>query len=170
MEDNIIAITPKGVIRDGESVPVSLISSDDKVNEVTDPDYQLKKDVIKELEKAEVTTLSGVANRLGVSKLYLWALKRKDPEFAQQVEEAKEVLADRLEEELLTVDKMPQVVARLARLKTIRLAYRDSFKVVVGSPKVEAYLEEIRRLGKKPDPKLIAEAQSILEQSEINAE
>ena len=82
--------------------------------------------------------------------MLLYAIKRKDPEFSEQVNQAKEVLADRFEEELLTVDKMPQVVARLARLKTLRPDYRDSFKVVVGSPKVEALVEELHRLGKQP--------------------
>jgi hypothetical protein len=166
--DDILGISGKEIIKTN-----TLPASDEKVKEITDPDYELKKNVIAELEKAEVTTLSAVAKILNVSKLHLWELKRKDPDFADKITQAKEVLADRFEEELLTCDKMAQVVARLARLKTLRPDYRDSFKVVVGSPKVESLLEELKKRGRKPSPRELAEASdgvALLEAGEVNAE
>lgn len=173
MKDDILGISGKKVIKDGEPIPEGLQPSNEKTAEIIDPDFELKKKVIAELEKGEVTTLSGVAGRLGVSKLKLWALKRKDTAFAEQINEAGDVLADRFEEELLTVDKMPQVIARLARLKVLRPAYRDSFKVVVGSPKVEAYLEELRQAAHAKSPRELKEAGkavALLDSGEVSAE
>jgi hypothetical protein len=161
-------------ILDGEApIPDELQPTEDRVKEIVDPDFDLKNKVIAELEKAEATTLSRVAEILGVSKLHLWELKKKDPAFADRVNQVKEIIADKFEEELLTCDKMAQVVARLARLKTLRPDYRDSFKVVVGSPKVESLLEELKRRGKKPSQRELAEAESavaLLNSGEVDAE
>ena len=115
---DIIGVSSTGnVITAGQPTPPV---SDEKVKEVIDSDYDLKKQVIAELERAEVTTLSAVAKILNVSKLKLWALRRKDPEFAEQINQAKEIIADKFEEELLTCDKMAQVVARLRSAQDIK--------------------------------------------------
>jgi len=130
---------------------------------------QIKKAVIELLESEEADNLTEAAEKIGFSKLRLYAWARVDPEWRQLVNEAQEIKADRLEAEL---DRMNNPVAKIFRLKKLRHEYRDTFHFDVRNVTVEKYLEELKKLGQAQAPVLLpADAQIItIEPIEIQGE
>ena len=129
--------------------------------------YSLKEAVITLMDSWGVTTLTEAARRLKVSPLSLYKLKEEDPEWGLRLKGARQVLADRLETELLEVKTMAAVIARLALLKTIRPIFRDSYKLTVDSTKLESYLKELKEADKiRKDIKIKVPPVQMLESSE----
>jgi len=120
----------------------------------------LKQEAIRLFDEGEVENLSQAAVKLGVSKLKLYAWRRKDSTWKEQIDEARQLVADKLIEEIQqpTVNgkgiTMPYVTARLFLIKEIRPEYRDSYKFIVEDSKVKEHLAAIRKLGenKQPEP------------------
>jgi len=95
-------------------------------------------------ETGEISTLSEAAERLGVSKYTLWKLKRSDPEFAQELDIAREIVADRLEKELLECDKYPEAFSRIFLLNGLRPEKYKDKKLTFSNPVLENLLKSLR--------------------------
>lgn len=115
----------------------------------------LKQEVIRLFDEGEVETLSQAGEILGVSKLKLYSWRRKDESWREQIAEARQLIADKLIEEIQqpVVNgkniSMPYVTARLFLIKEIRPEYRDSYKFVVEDSKTKEHLDAIRKMAEK---------------------
>ncbi len=113
--------------------------------------------IIQLLETRQAENLSDAADMLGISKLQTYRWQRNDLEWAATVKAAGEIIADRLENELLASEvngkpiSMPYVLARMFRLKAIRPAlYKEKYPINVEDSKMVDLLNEIKKIGQKP--------------------
>ena len=108
----------------------------------------IKEDILKLLGDGSVYTLAAAAKLLGLAPITVYNMTRDDKSFQEQYEQAREVLADKLEEILL---KSTNIVAQIFMLKGLRPhIYRDNYKMIVTDTRTLALLEELRNLGHTP--------------------
>jgi hypothetical protein len=119
----------------------------------------LKRDVIRLLESLTVVNLTQAADKLGVPRTLLHRWRKEDPEWLKELDLCNEVIADKMEEEMmqLIVDgkiiNQAYFLARMARLKALRPGkYREKFGIDVTDSRVPELLAELRAAGKKKDP------------------
>jgi hypothetical protein len=132
--------------------PPELIPDGQKIRELG-RDGQLIQKVLALYEQGEISTLSEAAEKLGVSKYTLYKLKRSDPEFAEELDIAREIVADRLEAELLTCDKYPEAFARIFRLNGLRPEVYKDKKLTFSNPVLEGLLKSLNRASTPPQLK-----------------
>jgi len=134
---------------DGKAeMPVEWIPDDEKLRE-TSPDWELKRNVLDLFETTMCTTLSEAATKLGLSKYKVYKWKRDDSEFVAELQIAKELVADQLEQELLKAEKMAEVTARIFLLNGLRPGTYKGTNISIENPRLEKLLEEITKAGKK---------------------
>lgn len=104
----------------------------------------LKAEILNVLDMGIAETLSDAARRLAIrpSQAHNWLAT--DDNFRKLYNQAREVLADRLERELLSSDN---VIAKIFLLKGLRPQYRDNFHVDITDNRTRELLDELRRLG-----------------------
>ena len=139
------------VIDGKEEMPPEWVPTAEKLREDS-PEYDDKRKVLDLFETTNVTTLSEAAEKLNFSKYRVYKWKRNDSEFAQELQIAKELVADRLEQELLTCEKYHEAFARIFLLNGLRPNVYKHNKFVIENPKFEKLLQDIKKAGKKePD-------------------
>ncbi len=113
--------------------------------------------IIQLLETKQAENLSDAAEILGIPKLTVYKWRRTDLEWAALIKEAGEIVADRLENELLASEvngkpiSMPYVLARMFRLKAIRpQLYKEKYPINVEDSKMVDLLTEIKKMGQNP--------------------
>jgi len=112
-----------------------------------------KAEVLRLFDAEQIDSLSEASEKVGVSKLTLFAWRKADKAWRNSLNQAEQPIADRLLREIL-VDTMPNgktvnmpyVTARLFRIKKIRPEYRDAYKFVVEDSRVLEHLEALKRL------------------------
>jgi hypothetical protein len=114
-----------------------------------------KHQILDLFEEGRITTLSEAAHILDLSKyaVYHWAFR--DVDFGEALKIAKEIVADRIEVQLLECDKMAQVTARIFLLNGLRPGIYKGTKIEVDSPKLQKLLTDIREAGKANEPKAL---------------
>lgn len=125
-----------------------------KKKELYDPEVVLwaKAETLRLFDASEIDDLSEAAEKVGVSKLTLYAWKKADKKWRDSLNQAEQPIADRLLREILqeTVNgkaiSMPYVTARLFRIKKIRPEYRDAYKFVIEDSRVLEHLEALKKL------------------------
>jgi len=112
--------------------------------ELTQEGVQLLKGAVFQLfDEGTVKTLRQAAEVLGISPSMVHQWKRKDPDFAERVALGREVVADRLVEELIASHND---VAKFFLLKEIRPEYNDrNRKVEVKNEKILHLITEYRQ-------------------------
>jgi len=129
----------------------------------------VKNQIIELMDSEQVSNLSQAAKILGISKLKLYGWRQKDSEWSRLLEQANQIRADRLEQEIeqAIVEEtgkpitMPYVMARFFRLKSIRPEkYRDNFKFELVDGRMKQLLEDLKTVGQEPPPKQLPEAKA----------
>jgi len=136
---------PSGATKIVESMPVAEIIS-------------TKLKILEMFDNREIDNLSQAGNKLGLSKTRLYRWKEKDKFWSEQINQAKELIADELEQELKNHDGrfMPYVTTRIFMLKALRPnMYRDNAKLDVTDSKLTALLEELKALTVKESKKVV---------------
>ena len=138
-------------IVNGGRIPPELTPDSEKMREFADS-IEDKKRILDLFESMEAITLSEAARKLGISKYKAFKMKRGDPEFAEELKIAFELVADRIEEELLnpknlTEEKMAGVTARIFLLNGLRPNKYKGTKLTIENPRLEQLLESIKRAG-----------------------
>lgn len=112
-----------------------------------------KTETLRLFDAGEIDSLSEASEKVGVSKLTLYAWRKSDKKWRESLNQAEQPIADRMLKEIL-VDTMPNgkaismpyVTARLFRIKKIRPEYRDAYKFVVEDSRVLEHLEALKKL------------------------
>jgi len=112
-----------------------------------------KAETLRFFDKGEIDDLSEAAEKVGVSKLTLYAWRKADKKWREALNQAEQPIADKLLKEILADTmpngkpiSMPYVTARLFRIKKIRPEFRDSYKFVVEDSKVLEHLQALKDL------------------------
>lgn len=117
-----------------------------------------KAEVIRLFDAGAIDDLSSASEHVGVSKLKLYAWRKSDKAWREQLNQAEQPIADRMLDEILqeTVNgkpiSMPYVTARLFRIKKIRPEYRDAYRFVVEDSRVLEHLEALKKLATQTKP------------------
>lgn len=110
----------------------------------------LKRQILELFEAQKVTTLSRAAELVRISKYTAYKWKADDLEFAEELKIAKELVADRLEEEILEQDKLPGVTARIFLLNGLRPGIYKDRRLELTNPRLESLLAKLREAGQQP--------------------
>ena len=110
---------------------------------------QLKEEILAIIDLGVAETLADAARKAGVSPSEAWSWASTDEKFMRRYQQAREVVADRIEAELLQSNN---VIAQIFMLKGLRPQYRDNYKLTVTDDRTKAILEELRRLAKEQEP------------------
>ncbi len=109
---------------------------------LTEAEYtDIKFKIISELESGQVETVTEAAENIGVNPTVAYRIMKSDPDFGEAVKAAREIVADKIEKELIGNSN---VIAKIFLLKGYRPMFRDTFKVEQHNPKLEEWLAELR--------------------------
>jgi len=134
-------------------IPPEMAPDRDKLLEFR-ADAEVKQKILDLFESMAVSTLSEAAQRVGIKKYKAYKMKRADPEWAEELKIAHEIVADKIEEELrdsrlLTEEKYPGVMSRIFLLNGLRPDKYKGTKLTVENPKFEEELRKIREIGQR---------------------
>jgi len=106
-----------------------------------------KSQILDVLARGEYMTLADAARKFGIEpiRVHWWA--RDDKDFQEMVKLAREVAADDLERELA---QHANFIPKMMILKGYRPMFRDNFKGIVISDKLENLLVELNKLKDPP--------------------
>lgn len=110
---------------------------------------RLQKEMVRLIESGKCSNLSSAAKEVRISPAMAHAWKRMSKEFDTALMLAREVIADGLEADLLGSDSS---TAKYNMLKGLRPEYRETFNVNIRNPRLEALLEEIKKVTEAATP------------------
>jgi len=98
------------------------------------------------MSSGECRTLSSAAEKLGLNptRVHWWA--QDDPEFKEMVKLAREVAADKIEEEF---QEHKNFIPKMMLLKGYRPMFRDSYRTETTDSRLYELLQELRELGRR---------------------
>lgn len=109
----------------------------------------MKEDILRLIGLGEAKTLSDAARQLGVNPTQPHSWAEADPEFAQLYRQARQVIADQIEKELIESEN---IIAKIFLLKGYRPEFRDNYKTIeIHDTRTRQLLEDLRRLMALPD-------------------
>lgn len=111
----------------------------------TEEILQVKQAILELIEAEEADNITEACEILGFPKLKAFYYSFDDKEWANQIRQAQQIKADRLEADL---DAMNNPVARIFRLKKLRHEYRDTYKFDLTNESLEKLLRELKELAK----------------------
>lgn len=114
---------------------------------------EVKQAILQLIEAEEADNITEACEIIGFPKLKAYHYWDKDPLWKNQIKQAQEIKADRLEAKL---DKANSPVAAIFRLKGLRPQYRDNYKFDISSEALENLLKELKEVAHKGEQKDVA--------------
>lgn len=118
---------------------------------------ELKTKILDMFAAGEIRTLAEAAKKLKLNPIRVYYWRSRDEVWREQLAVAEEVLADRLEEELLNIPAMSPVSlsayvrARIFLLTGLRpWKYRDNMRLNAQNSRIESLIGELKKLAGTP--------------------
>ena len=119
----------------------------------TDTIAWAKSEVLRLFDAGEIDDLSEASEKVGVSKLTLYAWRKADKTWRNALDQAMQPMVDRLLQEIM-VDTMPDgktvnmpyITARLFVIKRYRPEFREAYRFVMEDSRVLEHLEALKKL------------------------
>ena len=135
-----------------KGIPPELTPDIDKMQEFRE-NAEIKRKILDLFESLEVSTLSQAAEKVGISKYRAYKMRREDPDWSEELKVSHEIVADRIEGDLVDPNKLKEekyagVMARIFLLNGLRPNKYKGTKLTIENPKLEQMIEDIKKAGK----------------------